>query len=147
MTNFFPVNPVPLSQYALGAQLLFAVGLGASLFMILLAFRLWDFHNKRESYSLMTGIGGFSLGMIAAMLLIFSMFYVEVATTPAYTITANTISYNVHQTTLTTSPLATNVNFAIVADAFIPIDIFLGFAYLFLAFIVYGTERRNKRYS
>ena len=82
-----------------------------------------------------------------ALLLIYALQFVSVAQVQPYTINAFNVPLAVNAQQVTTQPLATEVVFGTVGNAFIMMDIFISFGYLFLAMLVSREKRRNRKYG
>lgn len=135
------------SQYAGAAQVLFSIGVLLTILLILLTFRVYDFHRKNHRYTLADGIIGLAIGFIAIICILFGLFYTTTVATPAYNITTAAGNYLVANEVATSVTLASNQSFGSYGYAFIFIDIILALVYLFMAMLVYGRERRKRRFE
>jgi len=135
-------QPVKVPQYSNVAITLFAIGVLLSFFMIL---RVLGLAKVWQGYGFAEGIKGFSIGMIAVIFLLYSLFYTIQASAPQYTIAgANTI---VQATSISSVPLARNSMFNLVGYVFIWIDIIISFVYIFIALVFYSRSRKEKKYG
>ena len=129
-------------QYSGIAQIVFAIGVITSLFLILLVFRILKFN-----VGIMGGLEGFAVGMIGALLIIYALQFTSQVTIPAYQITAFNSILNVSSQTALSTPLASQLMFGILGYSFIFMDFILGFIYLFMSMLVYRDERKQKKYG
>jgi hypothetical protein len=142
--NVYLVSTTAISapQYSTTAQLLFAAGLILSVVLLLLVFRILKFN-----IGIMGGLAGFAVGMVSAVLLIFSLQFTSLVKAQPYTINALSSTLSVQAQTATTTLLATQPIFAIIGYSFILMDFILGFIYLFLAMLVYRNDRIKRKYG
>ena len=129
-------------QYSTTAQALFSIGLLLSLLLLLLVFRVLKFH-----VGIIGGIEGFAVGMIAAILIIYSLQFVSVVQAQPHTITAFNSTLSVASQSVSTTPLASQPIFAILGYSFTFIDFMLSFIYIFLSMLVFKNNRDNKKYT
>lgn len=141
-TYLLNTKTITAPQYSAVAQMLFALGIVVSLILLFLTFRI-----LKLNAGMMGGIAGFAVGMGGALLLIYALQFVSVAQVQPYTINAFNVPLAVNAQQVTTQPLATEVVFGTVGNAFIMMDIFISFGYLFLAMLVYREKRRNRKYG
>lgn len=138
---------VSAPKYAITALILFTIGVLTSIFMILFTFKVYEFHKKNHDYTLIDGLFGFAIGMSAVILIIFSLFYIHTTAMSAYSFNSANIQYNVGNAIIQSLPLGQSNLFSLVAYIFIWIDIILSVMYLFLAFIVWNSGRKRKKYE
>ena len=141
-TYLLNTKTITAPQYSAVAQMLFALGIVVSLILLFLTFRILKLNT-----GMMGGIAGFAVGMGGALLLIYALQFVSVAQVQPYTINAFNVPLAVNAQQVTTQPLATEVVFGTVGNAFIMMDIFISFGYLFLAMLVYREKRRDRKYG
>jgi hypothetical protein len=130
------------SQYSGTAQILFAAGMILSIALLLLLFRILKFN-----IGIMGGLGGFAVGMVGALLLIFSLQFTSLVQAQPYTMNSINSTLAVQSQSVATTPLATQPIFAIVGYSFTLIDFILGFIYIFLAMLVYREGRIKRKYG
>lgn len=141
-TYLLNTKTITAPQYSAVAQMLFALGIVVSLILLFLTFRI-----LKLNAGMMGGIAGFAVGMGGALLLIYALQFVSVAQVQPYTINAFNVPLAVNAQQVTTQPLATEVVFGTVGNAFLMMDMFISFGYLFLAMLVYREKRRNRKYG
>lgn len=141
----FPVPSMQVPQYSLVAEAFFVIGLALSLVAILLAFEQIDIFEKNPS--LITAIIGLSICFIAAIVLSYSLIYVDSYSMQPYTISTFSQNISVSSSNMTTMQLGSDNTIGAVAYSFMFIDVIIGFAYMFLATFIYRRKARNKRYS
>ena len=141
-TYLVSTKTITVPHYSGIAQALFAAGSLLSIIMLLLVFRVLKFN-----VGIMGGIEGFAVGMVAALLIIYSLQFVSVAQVSPYTINTFNSTLSVGAQSVSTTPLAAQPVFAVVGYAFTFIDFILGFIYIFLAMLVFRNNRNRKKYS
>ena len=141
-TYLLNTKTITVPQYSAVAQMLFALGVVVSLILLFLTFRILKLNT-----GMMGGIAGFAVGMGGALLLIYALQFVSVAQVQPYTINAFNVPLAVNAQQVTTQPLATEVVFGTVGNAFLMMDMFISFGYLFLAMLVYREKRRDRKYG
>ena len=141
-TYLVNVHSASASQYSSTAQILFAIGVLLSVFMLLLVFRV-----LKLATGIIGGIEGFAVGFIAALFIIYALQFTSVVQIQPYTINAFNSILSVHAQSASTKALASQTIFSVVGYSFALVDFFFGFIYLFLAMLVYRSERVRRRYS
>ncbi len=140
-TTYISLPSEGLPQYAPGALALFAIGF--VMFVCLILFAFTNILPQFESAKL-NMLTIFVLGLLTAAVLIFSSFYQVQMTQNAYQITSANTVWAVQQTSITTTPLATNSFFG-------PIIYLLAIASIMLAFVLPGWFAigawRRRRYG
>ena len=129
-------------QYSGTAQALLAAGLLLSIVMLLLVFRV-----LKLNVGIIGGIEGFAVGMIAALLIIYSLQFVSVIQVQPYAINAFNSTLSVTAQSASTTPLAAQPIFAVISYAFAFMDLILSLIYIFLAMLVFRAKRNRKKYA
>ena len=117
-------------------------GIALSIVGILMIFRVLG-----PRPSMIAGIIGLCIDLIAAMAIIFGMIYIGTAAQQAYTINAFSQQLTVSNSTINTTAFGSNNAVGGIGFAFIFIDFILGFAYFFLATFIYRDGRKEKKYK
>jgi hypothetical protein len=141
-TYLINTKTIEAPQYSTTAQILFALGIIISLILLFLLFRI-----LKLNAGIIGGLTGFGIGMIGALLLIYSLQYTSLVQSQPYNIIAFNTILNVHVQSITTTPLAHQIIFGTMGYAFIIMDFILGFIYIFLAMLVYKEERNKRKYG